>query len=912
MSTRYLEALFQPESIVVIGASERQSSLGGMVLRNLLAGDFPGQLLVVNQRGYEQVHGVPCVRSLSRMPFKPDLAIICTPPTTVPRLVRQLGRMGMRAVIVMTGGLSRTHSLSGRPLMDSVQEAARETGIRVLGPNTIGIMVPSRRLNATYAHMSVLPGRLAFIGQSGAMSGAIIDWTVARGVGFSNLVTLGDGIDVDLDDLIDYFTQDRNTRAILMHIEHIRNPRRFISAVRAASRSKPVIAVKSGRVLESQWHPQQLPAGVVNGDLVYDAVLRRAGVLRVNGTDEMFDAIETLTRMRPVVRDSLAVIANGVGPGVMAVDRLASLGGELANLSPQTLEELAKILPPYWTRRNPVDLNYDAGPETYARAIEILDRDPEIFNLLVLYAPSQAGNSQAIAEAVIQAASRTRLNLFTCWLGQSTVLPAREAFSRAGIPTYFTPDKAVKAFMHQVNHQRSQRLLKETPRSHACEQVDRNWAHALIDRALAEGRDYLINAEARQLLRAYGIPTITTWYCEDEDAVVERFRQLGKPINLTVLHLSGCYPFLEKVTGRGRYRGTLRGLNEDDTIRESCRLLLKHYREHFPSSEFLGFAVQESFQAAGGAAFSIGITRDPVFGPLLVCGAGGPSVNVISDRRIALPPLNLVLARDLLRQTSMYRVLKEYSYRLEQDVDKLCQTLVALSQMIIDQPHIRGLEILPLLFDRNGVVAVDVAVDLGPSMKPVIQPYPEELREWILLPKSGRRVELRPIRGEDEPAHIEFHAKLSAESIRYRFFQYRKSFSHDELVLMVQIDYDREMAFIASAPKPDGSGEETLGVVRTWTDADNLQAEFAVIVRDDQKGEGLGYSLMRKMIDYCRRRGTIQMVGTVLPDNRPMLSLAERLGFHIRYDSDEEVMMVTLELNPPVTEWQRERLKMER
>ncbi len=909
MSTRYFEALFNPASIVVIGASEKPQSLGGMVLRNLLASGYPGELLVVNQTGYENVHGVPCVRKVKNMPFRPELAIICTPPETVPRMLRQLGLMGLKAAMVMTGGLSRTHSLSGRPLMHSVEEAVRETGIRVLGPNTIGIMAPGRQMNATYAHMGALPGKVAFIGQSGAIASAILDWAFARGVGFSHLVTLGDGIDIDIGDLIDYFTQDRDTKAILLHIENIKNPRSFISAVRAASRTKPVVALKSGQVRESQWHPQTIPAGIVDGDQIYNAVLRRAGVLRVYGTDEMFDGIEALTKMRPVRKETLAILSNGVGPGVLAVDRLASMGGELSPLAPETTEALEKLLPPYWTRKNPIDLNYDATPELYAQALQILNKDPEISNVLVMYSPSLTEDSLEIAEAVIKAASRTRLTVFTCWLGQSTVLDARAAFARAGIPTFFTPDKAIKAFMHQINHQRSQRLLRQTPKSHIDVMVGRERVRELIRTAKERQRNYLNNAEARQLIREYQIPTVDTWYCGDEDEVIKAFREIGKPVTITLLHRQSYHPFMEQTTGRGRHRGTIRRLNTEEALRESCRVLLEQFHFHYPSSTFLGFAVQESFKSMGGVAFSVGITRDPVFGPLVVCGAGGAAVNVLTDRRVALPPLNMVLAKDLLRQTFMYKLLKEYSYHPEQDIHKVCETLVKLSQIVVDNPEIKGLEILPLLFTREGVIAVDVAVDLGEPAKLCIQPYPDELQEIITLPRSGRRVELRPVRSEDEPAHLELHTNLSPESIRYRFFHYRKSFTHDELAQMVQIDYDREMVFIASAPKEDGKGEETLGTVRTWTDADNLQAEFAVLVSEKMKGEGLGSILMKKMIEYCRSRGTVEMVGTVLPDNRPMLKLAEKLGFEIRYDPEEEVMALRLELNPPSKDWQIERLR---
>ncbi|MDX1557642.1 MAG: acetate--CoA ligase family protein, partial [Marinobacter sp.] len=787
MSTRYLESLFNPASIAVIGASERADNLGGMVLRNLMGGGYPGQLLVVNQNDYDNVHGVPCVKKVSKMEFSPDLAIICTPPDTVAKTIKRLGEAGVRTAIVMTGGMSRTHSKTGQPLMYSVREAARETGIRVLGPNTIGLMVPARSLNATYAHMGAIPGRVAFVGQSGTIASSVIDWAFARGVGFSYFLTLGDGMDIDHDDLIDYLAQDTQTRAILLHIENIPNARRFMSAVRVASRTKPVIAVKSGRVPESEWFPHDLPDGLKRSDPIYDAMLQRAGVLRVDGLGQMFDALETLTRMRPLRRETLAIMANGVGPGVLAVDRLADLGGELAELSKASIEGLAELLPSYWTRKNPIDLNYDASPELYGQAIKILAKDPEVANVLVMYAPSLTEDSLRIADAVVQASKGTRLNVFTCWLGQSTVMDAREEFYRAGLPSFFNPEKAVMAFMQHVRHQRVQRLLTETPESFTDHFADRSHTRHVVSRALRSGRYHLSNREARDLVRDYGISTIDTMYCDDMEEVLEVFAVERRPIDITIIHEQACHPFLNLSPTQRRYKGTVQKLNSEAAIMDSCRYLMEEYKSHFPDSGFLGFAVQRSYQHVGGIEFSVGITRDALFGPLVVCGAAGAQINVMTDRQIALPPLNMVLARELLRRTYMYKLLKEHSLRPEEDIRAVSETLVTLSQIVIDIPEIQGLEISPLLFNEQGAVAVNIAINLADKPgRPIIQPYPRELEEWIVLPKSGRRVIIRPVLAEDEPAHRAFHELQSPESIRYRFFQYRKHFSREDVAQMVQ------------------------------------------------------------------------------------------------------------------------------
>ncbi|MCW8978829.1 MAG: GNAT family N-acetyltransferase, partial [Marinobacter sp.] len=530
-------------------------------------------------------------------------------------------------------------------------------------------------------------------------------------------------------------------------------------------------------------------------------------------------------------------------------------------------------------------------------------------NVLVMYAPSLTEDSLQIADAVVQASKGTRLNVFTCWLGQSTVMDAREEFYRAGLPSFFNPEKAVMAFMQHVRHQRVQRLLTETPESFTDHFADRTHTRHVVNRALRAGRYHLSNREARDLVRDYGISTIETMYCDDMEEVLEVFAVERRPIDITIIHEQACHPFLDLSPTQRRYKGTVQKLNSEAAIMDSCRYLMEEYKSHFPESGFLGFAVQRSYQHVGGIEFSVGITRDALFGPLVVCGAAGAQINVMTDRQIALPPLNMVLARELLRRTYMYKLLKEHSLKPEEDIRAVSETLVTLSQIVIDIPEIKGLEISPLLFNEQGAVAVNIAINLADKPgRPIIQPYPRELEEWIVLPKSGRRVIIRPVLAEDEPAHRAFHELQSPESIRYRFFQYRKHFSREDVAQMVQIDYDREMVFIANAPREDGEGEETLGTVRTWTDADNLQCEFAVMVHDKMKGEGLGVALMQKMIDYCRARGTVEMVGNVLPDNRPMLQLAEHLGFEIKFNTEEEVMDLRLVLNEPEKDWQRERL----
>lgn len=913
MSTRNLEAFFQPKSVTVVGASEK-SKLGGAVLRNLIESGYEGHLTAINASGYETVHGVPCHADVGKLTSPPDLAILCTPPTTIPGLVKQLGRRGVPAALILMGGLAATLSKSERPLTESVRAAARPSGIRILGPNSLGILVPRHRLFASYAHMNVLPGEVAYVGESSVLGSALIDWAKGRGIGFSHFVTMGDVVDVDMADVVDYLASDTNTRAILLHIERVRDARRFISSVRAASRGKLVLAIKSGHVPASQRPVEAAAPGVPDGDAVYDSVLRRAGALRVYSTDELFDALETLTRMRPLRGERLAILSNGFGPGAMAIDALARRGGELAALGVSTLEAL-KGETPYFARiGNPLDLSVVATPEHYAAALKHLSKDAGVDAALIVHAPSPLADGEAFARAVIAATAGSRFNLLTSWMGDATVGPARRALDAAGIPTYETPDQAVQAFMHMVRHRRNQMHLRETPAEAALPHPDeRAEACKRVAQAWRSGRAYLMPEELRQLLSAYGIPVAKAADVKRAAALKGTVEKAGRPIALRILHEAHCHPFLYEERHRSRWRGVRFDLANEAELKQAITQLHDWVAQQFPDSPVLGYTTQPMQRGRGSTQVSVGFTRDAVFGPLLLFGAGGRNITTLEDRRIGLPPVNLALARDLIRGSSIERLMQEGSQNPEADMQALCGVLVSLSQMILEVPELRGLEINPLTLFRDGLQALDMTADLGQpkEMAPLaIPPYPQQLCEWVELPKFGRHVQLRPIRGEDEPAHLAFHQRLSPRSIRFRYFYNRKSFSHAELAQMTQIDYAREMVFIATAVHPADGGQETLGEVRAWSDPDNIRAEFSVIVRDDLRGEGLGRILLKKMIRYCRDQGLLEIVGSVLPDNKPMLKLAERLGFKSRYDEANEVMELRLMLHKPRQTWQKQRLQL--
>jgi len=891
MSTRYLKYFFQPASITVVGASEDPNSFGGVVLRNLQKGGFSGDLSVINPRRYKQVYGVPCYRKPAALPQVPELAVVCTPPTTVPGVVSKLGKRGVKAALVLMGAMSGLRSRSGRPLKESALAAARPYGLRLLGPNSLGILVPGNHMNASYAHLNAKAGKVAFVGQSGMLASALLDWAQGQGIGFSHFLTLGDTMDVGLADVIDYLAADHGTKAILLHIERAGDASAFVSAVRAASRHKPVLAFKS------EGDPPEAAStaipGLANRDTIWEEVLRRAGVLRVESADRLFETLDTL--LQPFGGERLAIMGNGIGPLLLASQQLAREGGTLAQLAPETLAQLQELLPPFWKPGNPVDLNAGSDPSRYAKAVELLGNDPGVDVVLVVHAPTLIAPCLAFARAIIPVSKC----VITCWMGLHSVMEARAAFNEAGVPTYTTPEKAVHAFTDRVHHEVNQELLRQTPPPPAKQRPDRARVETVLRGVIAAGREYLLPYESRELLAAYRIPYADTLIAHEAEDVVELAAGLVGPLALKIAHEANLQPFSTRKNPRSRHRDVVFALETPDQIRAAAAQLLDRAPRNTGKPTFL---LQEMRRGSEHALLHFGITCDPIFGPLLLFGEGG--VNVVGDCQTSLPPLNLNLARELVGRTRVARLLEELD--AASSLDPICEILVRLSCLATDFPRIRTLEINPFLVRGKTLLALDVTVSLGPPMASIIRPYPESLKTEAVL-KSGRRVVLRPVRGEDEPAHDVFSSKLSRESIRLRFFTGIARLGHKQLAQLTQIDYDREMAFIATAADEQGQ-EETLGVVRTWSDPDRFSSEFAVIVRDDLTGQGLASTLIRKMIDYCTKQGVIVLTGTVLPENRAMLGLARHLGFSSRFLFGDGVVEVNLALNEPRDDWQRQRL----
>ncbi len=866
MSIRNLDHLLAPSSVVVLGASARPASVGGTVWRNLRQG-YAGAVYAVNPK-YRALDGQPVYAAVDELPAVPELAVICTPPATVPALVAELAAHGTRAAVVLTAGLDAAQK-------QAMLDAARPQLLRILGPNCIGLLAPHLALNASFAHIDVPPGELAFVTQSGALMTAMLDWSHSRGIGFSHFISLGEHADVDFGDLLDYLASDPKTRAILLYIESIEAPRKFMSAARAAARNKPVIVVKAGRSQQGQRAAASHTGALAGSDLVYDAAIARAGMLRVDTLQQLFLAAEVLARFRGNTAEALTILTNGGGAGVMAADAAGHMGVALAELAPATLARLDAVLPANWSRGNPVDIIGDAPVERYVQAWQALAADPAAGAVLFIHAPTAIVPSAEIARALVPLASTEPPRLLGCWLGDGAVDEARGIFRGAGIAGFDTPEEAVRAFAMGVTYRRNQDQLLEAPPAvvHGGA-ADTAAVRALVRQVLDQGRTLMSEPEAKTVLAAYGIPVAATRRTGPvPQEAVSAARAIGYPVVLKILS--------DDISHKSDVGGVVLDLHDDAAVAAAAEAMLTRVRQARPLAQLQGFTVQSMVRRAQAQELIVGASVDRVFGPVVLFGQGGTAVEVLADRALALPPLNVPLARALVARTRVARLLQGWRDTPAADQDALHAVLVAVSQLLADIPELAELDINPLIASHEGVIALDARIRLDPARPAgadrfAIRPYPAELIETVVW--QGRTLTLRPIRPEDEAQHRAFFECLAPEDIRLRIFYSRRSIEHSELARLVQIDYEREMAFVAVVSGADGR-EQTLGVVRAATDPDNLAAEFGVIVRSDLKGRGLGALLMDKLIRYQRARGTLRIVGEVLRENESMRALARRLGF---------------------------------
>ncbi|WP_341259593.1 bifunctional acetate--CoA ligase family protein/GNAT family N-acetyltransferase [Morganella morganii] len=881
MSQRGLEALLRPQSIAVIGASEKPNRAGSWMMSNLLSGGFAGPVLPVTP-SRRSVQGVLAYPSVADLPLVPDLAIICTHPKRNIALLNELGELGCRAVIILSAPASQTAEL---------KQTCQHYNIRLLGPNSLGLLAPWQGLNASFSLVPVLKGKLAFISQSAAVSNTILDWAQQRETGFSYFIALGSSADIDIDDMLDFLARDSKTSAILLYLEHIHDARRFMSAARSASRNKPILVVKSGRTQRTQLLVGETPSL----DIAYDAAIQRAGLLRVQDTHEMFSAVETLTFMKPLRGERLAIMSNGAAPAAMALDELFRRRGKIAGLSDESSTALAAVLPDDFVISNPLDLRDDATVDRYIATLNILLGSHDHDALLILHSPSAIAPGKETAARIIAAIAqhpRSRwLTIFTNWSGEYSSQEARRLFGEAGIPTYRTPEGAVTAFMHMVEFRRNQKQLAETPALSEGLTANRQQAHHCIDSALRRQHTVLDTYEVEPVLDAYGLNILPTWIAHSADDAVTIAGTLGYPVALKLRS--------PDIAHKSDVQGVMLYLRDKQEVATSAAAIIDRVTQNFPDAQIDGLIVQSMANRAGAQELRIAVTQDAVFGPVIMLGDASRPWDDESPAAVALPPLNMALARYLVIHAIKNNKLAAGSALNPLDIAGLSRVLVQVSNLIIDCPQVVTLDLHPLLASGTEFTVLDATMTLAPAagdgrQRLAIRPYPAELEENFQL-KDGAVVHVRPILPEDEPLLKAFIDRVTKEDLYYRYFSEISEFTHDDLAKMTQIDYDREMAFVAV-----DSGGQIIGVARAMSDPDNREAEFAVLVRSDMKGNTLGYQLMCKLLAYTKSRGILLLTAITMPENRNMIQLAKKLGFTVETQFEDGIVNLTLHLNSEI------------
>jgi acetyltransferase len=829
---------------------------------------------------------------VAALPMAPALAIIATPPKAVPGIVADLAKIGTRAVVAITAGLGDLK----QPMLD----ASRPSCLRLMGPNSLGVMLPGIGLNASFAHRAAPKGDLAFLSQSGALVTAVVDWAASRNIGFSHVISLGDMADVDFGDLLDYLAGDTKSRAILIYMEALTNAPKFISAARRAARAKPVIVVKSGRHEAGAKAAMSHTGALAGSDAAYDAAFRRAGVLRVKTLPELFAAAEILSRRPHLGGESLMILTNGGGAGVLAADELQDAGGTMAMLSPELQSKLNDVLPAGWSHANPIDIIGDAGPERYHAALSELLADNNSSAMLVMQCPTALASSIENAAVVVEVA-KSKANgaaevkpLLTCWLGDEAARDSRDLFARSAIPTFETPSDAISGFMQIVRHQRSQTELMQAPDAgEATEPATPYQTASLIQRALAAGRTVLTSVEAKAILATEGIPVTETLIAKNPRDVRECAERLLLGHGACVVKILS-----QDISHKSDVGGVRLGIESAAAAELAAQDMLARVARILPNARIDGFMVEPMIDRLGALEIIVGMSEDETFGPMLLFGAGGTAVEVIADRALALPPIDALLARQLIKETRIWRLLAGYRDRPPANIDALVDVLVRVSHLVVRHPEIRELDINPLLVDDKGVVALDARIRIcDPRIdirRPLaIRPYPAEWERRLELQDLGL-IQLRPVRPDDEFRYEMFFSKISPDDVRLRFFTPNVHLSHRFLARLTQIDYAREMAFVAIAKSTD----DILGVVRLVLDPDRQRGEYGIIVRSDIKGHGLGWKLMKHLMEYARSEGVAEITGLVLAENRTMIDMARQLGFRVASNpADPTVLNVMLSLN---------------
>ncbi len=883
-----LAPLLAPSSVALVGATEREGALGRLVWQNLAAGGLRGALNPVNPK-HKQVFGQRCYARLRDLPQPPDLVVLVTPAQTIPSLIEEAGAAGVRAAVVLSSGFGEAGD-AGRALQAEAVAAARRHGLRMIGPNCLGLMRTDAGLNATFSPVAALPGRLALLSQSGAICSAILDWAKPSGVGFSSVVSLGAAADVDFGELLDFLVADPATDAVLMYVEGIRDARRFISALRVAARAKPVVVLKVGRHASGTRAAASHTGALMGSDAVFDAALRRGGTVRVRSYTQLFAAARILAAGQAPSGERLAIITNGGGPGVMAADSAADNGVPLAQLSKETIALLDGKLPPQWSRGNPLDIVGDAPPQRFADATSAALADPGVDALLVMYSPVAVTPPEAAARAVAEAARGSKKPVIAAWLGDISPTRTRSYLEEQGLPNFYTPENAVEAFSFLCAYRRNQAQLLEVPgalsntpqKTH----VDLGAVNAIRDRALAEKRTILSEHEAKAILALFGLPVPRTIVAADRAAAVAAAGELGYPVAIKI--------HSPDITHKSDVGGVRLNLQNAQMVASAFDDMLLHVRALQPAARIEGAAVQPMLRYPDAREVLVGIATDRVFGPAISFGAGGVAVEALRDTAVALPPLNGVLARELIGRTRVARLLAKHRDIPAVDAGALEAILEGVSQMACALPWLSEMDLNPVISHPGGAMIADARIVIDPARLQAppryghmaIHPYPAELEGELRL-RDGTRVAVRPIRPEDAAPEQRFFDALSERSRYQRFMNQMAHLPPQMLARFTQLDYDRELALVALAP----DGREFIGVGRYAPNADGETAEFALTIADAWQGRGIGRALLERLCDCARAAGYRTLYGHILHANREMLELAERLGF-TKSGSDGELISV--------------------
>lgn len=890
MSTKHLKKIFSPSSVAVIGASDRQGSVGRMSLHNLIDGGFSGPIYPVN-RNYNSIGERTCYASVADLPEVVDLAIICTPAATVPDVVKQCGQAGIRGIIIQSAGFREVGS-AGAVLENEIVAVSKTfPGTKIIGPNCLGIIAPHRRLNASLASDMPPAGNVALISQSGALCTPILEWAINQNVGFSQFVSIGNMADVTIADLIDYFAEDVWTESIVLYVESLTEARSFLSAARAFTQTKPIIVFKAGRFVESAAAAASHTGAMVGVDSAYEAAFARAGIVRVSELDDLFDSAELLARHPKPCGDRLAIVTNAGGPGVMATDALLQRKGKLAQFSDETIRSLDAQLPAAWSRCNPVDVIGDATPDRYAAAMKTVIRDRNVDAVLVLLAPQATTDPSGAADAVIAAARMTTKPVLASWMGCNRVAEGNNRLTQAGVPNYATPEKCVRVFMQLVRYGSNREMLCETPLdvplAFPVDQTERR--KCFVDASPPE-RSVLTEYESKLVLKSYGFQVAETEIARTQEDAVAIADRIGYPVVLKV--------FSPQIMHKTDVQGVELNVTSGDRVREAYLQIADRVAEHRSKFEFGGVTVQPMVIKSLSRELILGAKRDPVFGPVLLVGAGGITAELFQDCALELPPLNERLARRMLESLQTWPLLSGYRGRRGVNIERLVECLLRMSKLIVECPEISEIDINPLLVSDRDVIALDsrIIVDRQPRQRSssrfahlAIRPYPEEFIRQIELP-DGTPVVLRPIKPEDEPMWHRLIESCSAETIQRRFRYMFRSATHAMASRFCFIDYDRELAIVVEVVEQ--GVKQIAGVARFVADAEHQEAEFAIIVADRWQGRGLGSLMTDKCLLICKMWNIQSVVAETAATNHRMIQMFQRRGFEIDRTQSSDTVMV--------------------